>query len=298
MKFIIYTPLYNENSGGVVVLHKLCQVLNSIGETALIWYDRNPLSVNSLKTFKKKVKYCLDTFFKKSKFKTPYNLKLANKEDIKDSIVIYPEIVAGNPLNAENVVRWFLYKPGKHTGVIDYGLNDLFFYYLEEFNDVRWNKDSSNKLFVVDYLSHVYKKINNGKRSGVCYMVRKGIDRELNYHPKNALKLDGMSHSEISKVFNECKYFISYDLYTMYTCFAAICGCIPIVVPKEGISKEEWSHSEESRYGLAYGFDDISWAVLTRPNLLKLISQMEEINSSYVCEFVKKCKEKYSNILI
>ena len=297
MKFIIYTPLYNENTGGIVVLHKLCQLLNSIGETALVWYDCNPLSVNSLKTFKRKIRYFANIWFNKNKFETPYNLKLATKDDLRDSVVIYPEVIAGNPLNAKNVVRWLLYKPGKHTGVTDYGLNDLFFYFLKEFDDPSWNRNPDNKLYVVDYLSHIYKKRNNEKRSGVCYMVRKGNDRKLNYHPKDALKLDDLSHYEISQAFNKYKYFISYDLYTMYTCFAAICGCIPVVVPKQGVSREEWLHSEESRYGLAYGFDDISWAVLTRSNLLKLISQMDKANHNYVCEFVKKCK-KYFNISI
>ena len=71
MKFIIYTPLYNENTGGIVVLHKLCQLLNSIGETALVWYDCNPLSVNSLKTFKRKIRYFANIWFNKNKFETP-----------------------------------------------------------------------------------------------------------------------------------------------------------------------------------------------------------------------------------
>lgn len=37
LKFIIYAPSFDENSGGNVVLHRLCDLLNKQGEHAYIW---------------------------------------------------------------------------------------------------------------------------------------------------------------------------------------------------------------------------------------------------------------------
>ena len=50
----------------------------------------------------------------------------------------------------------------------------------------------------------------------------------------------------------------------MYSRYAALCGCIPIVVPIEGVSKQEWHPEKELRYGIAYGSGDVEWALQTR----------------------------------
>jgi hypothetical protein len=51
------------------------------------------------------------------------------------SIVIYPEIVAGNPLRARNVVRYLLNKPGYFTGagMETFGEGDYYLHFSDEF---------------------------------------------------------------------------------------------------------------------------------------------------------------------
>ena len=105
--------------------------------------------------------------------------------------------------------------------------------------------------------------------------------------------IDGLSHQEIAKIFNECKYFVSYDLYTMYSVYAAMCGCISIVVPMDGLSKEAWRPEPERRYGIAYGEDDIEFAISTRNLLLEELDRQEAENLETVKLFIEKTKKRY-----
>jgi len=291
LKFIIWTPVYRDNSGGIIVLHKLASILREMGHVALIWPQPKP-SWNQLGTLRGWVKLAKWTKFlagnslKSRDISSPYKLQVAKNQDLEDAIVIYPEIVAGNPLKVNRVVRWLLNKPGAISGKIDFGKQDLFFYYHKHFNDWQINPHEDRHLNVLELMSDVYRKINDGEREGQCYMIRKGRNRVLDYHDIGSTKVDGLSHQQLAKIFNECKYFVCYDLYTMYCRYAAMCGCVPIVVPQEGLSKEEWRPEVENRYGIAYGWGDISWAVETRSKLLESLDLAEKRGVDSVDRFL------------
>lgn len=300
MKFIIVTHGYDDNAGGIVVLHQLCDRLNNLGYEAYIWPFFKPVLDwnNPFKTiyflfkyFRKSLKY---GFQKDPKLNTP----TASYQDIQNAVIVYPEVVVGNPLKAQNVVRWLLHKPGfNNGGKVEFGIEDLFFYYDKSFDDVRYNKSPENHLHIVSQRSDVYRVINeSGIREGSCYLLRKGYKRERVHETMNSRLIDGLSHEETAQVFNEVKYCISYDTYTMYNVYAVMCGCIPIVIPEIGVSKEEWQPNEENRYGIAYGFDDIEYAVKTRPLMLQCIEKQERESNESVIRFVEKCKS-YFNLL-
>jgi hypothetical protein len=217
----------------------------------------------------------------------------ARYRDLYGAIVIYPEVVSGNPLGSKRVVRWLLHRPGFHSGKIDYGEDDLFFYYQSAFNDPKYNKDSDNVLRTVWVRNDIYTQKNHSSRSKTCYTLRKSKERDILHDLTDWVLIDGLSHEEISKIFNECKYFISYDLYTMYSVYAAMCGCISIVVPIDGLSKEAWIPEPERRYGIAYGEDDIEFAIRTRNLLLEQLDRQEATNLETVKLFIEKTNKRY-----
>ena len=88
-----------------------------------------------------------------------------------------------------------------------------------------------------------------------------------------------MSHPEIAGIFKRVKTFISYDTYTAYSRFAVLCGCESVVVPDEGVTKEQWRPNPADRYGVAYGFSDIEAASRTA-HLMKEHTLFEERISS------------------
>lgn len=90
MKFVVFAPEYRANSAGIVMLYKLCDELKKLGYSAEIMQMTKPYQVDD------------------------------------DTILVYPEVVDGNPLKAKNVVRYFLNREGFASGnKVNAGPNDF-----------------------------------------------------------------------------------------------------------------------------------------------------------------------------
>lgn len=302
MRFYIYAPSYNENSGGCVVLHRLCHLLNSIDgcESFLVPMVPERFSIVNFSRFMRDVYVILRWFFKmsflSSRFKTNsnWNTPVVTKFGLKnldDSIVIYPEITYGNPLNGKNVVRWFLHQPGHFTKQINYGANELYFKFNSAIQDFSYCMSTLSKqeLKVIYYPLEYYNMEGAMNESDCCHAVRKGSDKK-HCHPKDSILIDDMSHKDVANVFKHSKRFISYDDYTAYSLFAVLCGCESIVVPGNGITKEQWYPNPTDRYGIAYGFsdDEIKLANETKSKVLEHILNEHKRSFENVVSFVRE----------
>lgn len=195
----------------------------------------------------------------------------------KKSVVIYPEIVWGNPLDATNVVRWLLYKT-KYKNIIGaYSKNDLFIAYREVFDDISLNPNH----YIVNlscFNKDLYKRYNYGDRKGKCYIIRKGAKRFDLPNSFDGPIVDQLSEKEKVEIFNECEYCFSYDTQTTYSSIAAVCGCISIVVPEPGKTRKDYRGEDDNPgYGIAYGDDikEIEWALSTIDNLIDSLDSRE-----------------------
>ncbi|MEX9871333.1 WavQ [Providencia huaxiensis] len=306
MKYYIYAPSYNENSGGCVVLHRLCHIINSIEDCEAFLVPRVPekLCITNIKTFISDIrsisKYGLLKIFRK-KFLTNKNwntpvIQKRKIKDINDSIIVYPEITYGNPLNGKNVVRWFLHQPGYFTKEINFGINELHY----KFNSAIKNfehclsKQSALELKVIYYPLEYYNLENITERSGCCHAIRKGKHKKK-CHPNDSILIDNLSHKQVSEIFKKSKRFISYDDYTAYSLFAALCGCESIVVPDDNVTKEQWYPLESDRYGIAYGFEEneIETANNTREKVLEHVLNEHNRTNNNVIKFIEETKEYF-----
>lgn len=113
--YYIYAPPYRETSAGIVVLHTLCHALNVEGHEA----------------------YIIGTDVVNPDFDTPLatpDVRIRHKVLGLEPVAVYPEVVSGNPMNADVCVRYILNKIGYLTGKpLGEGKDDLFFYYSENF---------------------------------------------------------------------------------------------------------------------------------------------------------------------
>lgn len=291
LPFIIYAAPFDETSGGTLVLHELCSRLNRLGYHASIWPAGKPASLLRLQPA------ALQGYLRRGGAqgfnRGPNANPLASRADLASGVLVYPEIIGANPLRAPRVVRWFLNKPGFFFDNVRYGKDDLFFFYNPAFDDPTINPDPNNFLRVT-YLHPAYRRINEGPREGACYLVRKGAGRPLDRHPPGAIAIDAMSHEEKAAVFNRCACLYSYDPYTFYTTYAAICGCVPIVIPDGDVTKAQWAPDPALALGHAYGEDEVGWARRTRGALLDMLARRREEEDMLVHRFVVTCRAHFA----
>ena len=297
--------------GGTLVLSALCKTLLDLGYDAKVFFVHDfPNPETNIrdywwkwfKYFIRRLIYMLirhTSLADTERFAVFSNSPvLGIKEKIipfvsKNTVVIYPEVVYGNFLNAKYVVRWLLYY-NKYKGYTSaFGKNDLVVSYRDVFND-----DDQNPLryyVKINYFnSTLYKQYNLDKRSGCCYIIRKGATRIDLPSSYNGPIIDGFTEEAKVKVLNQCQYCYVYDTQTFYSRIAAVCGCIPIVVLEEGKSKESYlgSDYEKLSYGVAYGntSEEIQRAIDTRHLLLKNLNYKEsnEKNALYLMGLIQK----------
>lgn len=313
-KFVIVST--RQPDGGPIVLHKLCKMLDESGFDARIFLT-GPLYYEKKYSFLFWTKWAVWTamdlintglaklirsdkmenipFFRGYVYSPVRGCKRKYLPFIdKDTIVVYPEIVYGNFRHAEKVIRWFLYHNRYDKKA--YGEDDLFITFRDVFNDKELNPE--NKKVTINHFDlELYRQTNFGSRCGVCYVIRKGKDRDdLTDHYDGPI-VDNLSEYKKVEIFNSCKFCYLYDTQTAYGSVAALCGCIPVVIPEPGKSRNDYLKNGEKGYGVAYGEtqEEIDFALQTKELLIKEFKEMEANNENNIGMFLKYCCEKWGD---
>ena len=229
MKLTIYSPGYHSAVGGIIALHKLCHLLNEMGHEASLWLidgHTNP----------------------------DWNTPVSHDHN---GTVLYPEIIHGNPLNAQKVIRWCLNAPGRLGGPAEYPEGDLVFYFWDYFAP-----EGSENILTVLELQDCWQD-HRERRNGYCYSLRKG--GEIGY-VGGAVDVGNVGdYQRLAETFNKHKYFYTNDDRTFLSQQAAMCGCIS-VVDSPG-NAEEWRRRMPiNKYGVAFGWsaDELRYADETK----------------------------------
>lgn len=302
-RFLIVSP--QQCGGGPVVLHLLCHMLADLGYDARVFRLRSDVQHvsipcsrqeflrNYLTFANRKTKQVLDS--QEGSVKGCVLTDWPYVDD--DTIVVYPEIVFGNPLAAKHVVRWFLninrFK-AKYVGLQPYGEDDLFICYMKVFNDYQLNP-CCRKVTLQHFNHDVYKRWNYGHRKGNCFLIRKGCNREDLPSTLPGVIIDDLSEKEKVEVLNKCEFFYSFDPQTAYSMVAAVCGCVSIVIPEPGKCREDYTGGEIKGLGIAYGTskEELEFARNTYKDLEALIDSFEVNNQNNIRKFLVYCQEYF-----
>jgi hypothetical protein len=223
---------------------------------------------------------------------------MASSRFLRSSIVVYPEIVTGNPLNAKSVLRWILRTPSDDFWK-KYSLSDgNIFYFREKFVEGNLLKVERRHLQAPYFPLQIIRSQNLPRKRKFCFIRHKNKTTPSIDLGDDAICLDGKSVGQIVKIFNDTEHFVSYDTETGYTRLAIFCGAIPIVVPDGNVTKNAWRPIERERLGIAYGFseDEIRWAVQTRDLAISETIDRSEDAKVHVYRFATEVSKIYPQL--
>ncbi|MCX5541452.1 hypothetical protein M3A49_18435 [Paraburkholderia sp. CNPSo 3076] len=216
--YYIHAPGYRETSSGIVVLHTLCHELNIRGHEA----------------------YIVGTPVVNPAFQTPVlTAEILNSHRQRGlvPVVVYPEIVSGNPLGAQVCVRYILNNIGRLTGKqLNEGKDDLIFYYSENFIGDK-GKDEIDYLFLPVVDPNLFKPDPAKVRDKTfVFQYRYPLEKiDFSRFPAGTELLSmstPVSLAELAAKLQTGKALYTYEPSAVCT-EAMMCGC-PVIYMSEG----------------------------------------------------------------
>lgn len=257
--YYIYAPDYRRNSAGIRVMHMLCDALQRSGHEAYIsTRGLNP----DLMT-------------------PPLSDEIVALHRLQglEPIVVYPEIVDGNPLNGNTVVRYLLNQPGFIEGRGTYGEEDILFSYTKALLQPDMVEDRVLYLPGPD-LSVFCPPTDPSKRvtGKVCYYQGRRGQAQIDptFLPSDAVEITSSypnSWEALADLFQQCEFFYCGEVSALAG-EAALCGCVGVIQPSEWTPLRMALHENKS-YGVAWGDDpeEIERARQTLPLLRESLLQ-------------------------
>lgn len=238
--YYIYAPDYRRSSSGIRVLHMLCDALIRSGHEAYVTARQ----------------LCPE-------FMTPRltdDVIDAHRSQGVEPIVVYPEIVDGNPLQGGVVVRYILNRPGFIEGEGRFAEDDILYAYSRDL--VQENMPGDRVMLLPPFDRRVFCLPDNPEKripGKVCYYQgRRGeLSVDLSLLPPDAVEITPQwpaSWADLADLFQQCETFYCCGSSALAT-EAGLCGCLTVVVvekdaPRIGITETQspgaaWGTSPE-----------------------------------------------------
>jgi hypothetical protein len=239
-----------------------------------------------------------------------------------DTVVVYPEAVRDNALDARRVVRWVLYhvRPRWLRAWRESG--DLVFAYWPHFLPPG---ETAPSLRLADAGLHVLKdrglsrrgigvRVGKGSRAPIqpAALGREQVLEALNGLPRtpevDALKAtltanpwrieevpDQLNRSDMVARFNRLALLVSGDTDSAVSCLAALCGCASVVLPPPGFDPA--SRAPCFYNGVAFGWHELPHALTTVDRLRDDLHRIEEEGRATVTRLLDEVDLRFATSL-
>jgi hypothetical protein len=224
--YYIVAPPYSRFSAGIKVLHLLCHALNRRGQQAyLLILPDMPSGVDVMGP----------------DLLTPrltQGIIDAHKEQGRTPVVVYPETIRGNPMNAPLVVRYLLNEPGLLGGDRTFAPDEIMVPYSEVLAQTEEQK--SSVLFIPVSDTRIFRPPPPGTlRQGSAYYAMKYKQRHVASfklpEPDSIEITFAQSPEELAEIFRRVDKFYCYEA-TSTALDAGLCGCPVISMPNEHLA--------------------------------------------------------------
>ncbi len=248
--FLIVAPRYTHRSSGVRALYRLCHHLNHAGyPAAVVAWNGLRGSRHQESAFRRlggagyRVARALWRLIGPADL-SPWDVP-GYRGPACDAIVIYPEVVPGNPLRASKVVRWVLNSPGLLGGDAVYPDSEMLFAYdlqkLPDINAAVSQPIGAGRVLWVGLVdpAHIYPDASVPKVLD-CSFTHKGsaLRRKFPLGPGAPMKrLEDLTPTmaALGDTLRRTRTLYSYDHYSNLLREAAISGCVVRVPDARGV---------------------------------------------------------------
>lgn len=203
---------YIQQSAGIRVLHYLCHALNEIGMEAYVTCEvtrpelRTPILTSEV---------------------LQHHHATGRKP-----IVVYPEIISGDPLAAGGlVVRWLLNKPGVIGGDTEFHPDEMIFAYDPAYAPSGMHAELLHIPFCDTSIFNNENNPDDDRRDLTCFYahkyLHKGQNGKTSEHVLGATSLckdQKLTHAEIANILRRAKLLYVYEPTALIT-EALLCGC-------------------------------------------------------------------------
>lgn len=234
MIYVIATPPFTERSAGVRALHRLAHELRDLCEEVVL--SGRPFGC----TWMDEDRYIV--------FDDP------------SVVVIYPEVVRGNPLGARNVVRWVLNYPGKLGGDATYPPSEMPWGYTEDLSRAAGAPKEQTLWMPTINTTIFHPPTASVQREGIVYYAHKfrlaghtpGPEVEGCFEITNH-KPDSLRQHEVAALLRRSKWLYLYeDSILLHE--AILCGCPVVQIPSDYFRSAMGSGTNGGP-GYAWGLD-------------------------------------------
>jgi len=160
---------------------------------------------------------------------------------------IYPEVVSGNPLAADSVIRWVLNRPGLLAGDAVYSENEHIFYYAEAYRPYIQNRISGKlcmpiideTIFFSDDTPHIHRSLE-------CFYVGKSAWQDGIIERDRAFEItrECPAKVDLGKLFRASRVLYCFDNSTALIQEALLCGCPVVIIPDGTQSRQDYGNLE------------------------------------------------------
>jgi glycosyltransferase involved in cell wall biosynthesis len=239
--YYIYAPAFNVNSGGIRAMHQLCHALNLAGEEAYV----------TTTTISPRLR---------TPPLTPADVE-RHRAGNREAIVVYPEVVKDNPINARHVVRYLLNIPGfLSQEAYQWGADDLL-YTIATAIVPEGMKAQMLQLPLVDTGIYNRDGVDDTKRSGNLLFINRYLSRGGQLSPitegftEISFRAGQRTPEQLAALYRSAQFLYTYEPST--ACYEAqLCGCPVVYLPNDvmlntpvpdylGTSGLAWGNSPE-----------------------------------------------------
>ncbi len=295
VSFLVAAPPYNRIFAGVRVMHDLCHELNSLGYRAAMILCHSGDGIT--KPYEWAISNNPEHYVPGNvRFELPTtNNESIIQEFLNNGIVIYPEIVPGNPFGAKRVVRYLLNADDRPY------LNEFVCSFSASF---RINSDFIlPKIIAPDYMNMENAPKWSERTLDITYFGKGPKFTQCHIIP-NTLLIERdwpKRQEEVALILKHTRYFFSFDAVTSLTMEAFLCGAVPVLLHDDQSPKTIKNKAEYKlpKVILMDKFD--SKTTLFDPERLKkeqseMYKTIEYFRNSWsdrVNEFVRECKKYF-----